>query len=74
MKRSFVICNLHHLLHDKFKGHVGGIEGKCSWSENPEKRYDLGDLGVGRSMILKWTERRNKQRREEREGNGEREV
>jgi len=40
---------------------VGGIKEKCRWSENPEKRYHLEDLGIGGSMVLEWTERRNKQ-------------
>jgi hypothetical protein len=34
----------------------------------------LEDLGIGESMILKWTKRRYKQRREEKEGNWESEV
>jgi hypothetical protein len=67
IKRSFVIRNLHHLLHGKFKGHLGGIKEICRWWENPEKRYHLEDLGIGGSMVLEWTERRNKQRREEKE-------
>jgi hypothetical protein len=53
---------------------MGGIKEKCRWSENPEKRCHLEDLGIGGSIVLEWTERRNKQRREEKEGNVEREV
>jgi hypothetical protein len=43
-------------------------------SEIPEKRYHLEDLGIGGSMIIEWAERRNKRRREEKEGNMEREI
>ena len=67
IKRSFVICNLRHLLHDKFKGHVSRIEEKCSWSENPEKKYHFEDIGVGGSVILEWTEQRNKRGKKKKE-------
>lgn len=53
---------------------MGGIKEKCRRSENPEKRYHLEDLGIGGSMILEWTERRNKQKREQKEENRDREV